>query len=139
MTHVSKPGSDELLAWALGVSVEDVEAAAPQAAALQRGRRTLPTVRQVSNRYPLRVTEAYGGDPARALADDDATVAETVRRWEEAHGLEVQDLVALGPQGRPRPRPVSRLPPGLLSRKGLCSRSSVCRTRRGLASRTMAG
>ena len=52
--------------------------------------------RQVANRYARRVHEAYGGDEARALADDDETVAATVAAWERANGLEVRDWVAIG-------------------------------------------
>ena len=52
--------------------------------------------RKVSNRYPRRVAEAYGGDIERAARDDDATVAATVAAWEAAHGLQVQDWYALG-------------------------------------------
>lgn len=52
--------------------------------------------RKVSTRYPRRVSEAYGGDLARAMADDDATVASTVTAWEEAQGLLIRDWVAIG-------------------------------------------
>jgi predicted esterase len=52
--------------------------------------------RRVSNRYPRRVNEAYGFDQARALADDDATVAATVEAWERAQGLAPRDWVAIG-------------------------------------------
>jgi hypothetical protein len=47
--------------------------------------------RKVSNRYPHRVTEAYGGDIAAAAADDDATVAARVAEWERANGTVVRD------------------------------------------------
>ena len=50
----------------------------------------------MANRYALRVHEAHGGDEARALADDDETVAATVAAWERANGLEVRDWVAIG-------------------------------------------
>jgi hypothetical protein len=52
--------------------------------------------RKVSNRYTLRVTEAYEGDIAAAAADDGATVAARVAAWERAQGLPVTDWVALG-------------------------------------------
>jgi hypothetical protein len=52
--------------------------------------------RTVANRYPRRVAEAYGGDLARAMGDDDATVAERVRQWEIAQGLEPTDWIAVG-------------------------------------------
>jgi hypothetical protein len=52
--------------------------------------------RKVANRYPRRVAEAYGRDLARALADDDLTVALTVAEWERAQGLPVRDWVAIG-------------------------------------------
>jgi hypothetical protein len=47
--------------------------------------------RRVSNKYPHRVAEAYGGDIAAAAADDDATVAERVAEWEAAQGTVVRD------------------------------------------------
>jgi hypothetical protein len=52
--------------------------------------------RAVSNRYPLRVAEAYGGDIARALAESDEEVAATVAAWERAQGLEPRDWRARG-------------------------------------------
>ena len=52
--------------------------------------------RRVSNRYPLRVNEAYGFDRARALADSDEQVAATVAAWERAEGLEPRDWTAIG-------------------------------------------
>ncbi len=52
--------------------------------------------RKVSNRYPLRVTEAYLGNQEEASRDDDATVAERVRQWEIAHGIEPRDWVKIG-------------------------------------------
>ena len=52
--------------------------------------------RRVSNRYPRRVAEAYGGDLARAAAATDDEVAATVRAWELAHGLKPRDWQAIG-------------------------------------------
>jgi predicted esterase len=52
--------------------------------------------RKVANRYPRRVNEAYSFDIARALADDDETVAATVAHWEAAQGLEPRDWIAIG-------------------------------------------
>ena len=52
--------------------------------------------RQVSNRYPLQVTYAYGGDIAHAAADDDFLVAATVAGWEREQGLEPLDWVQIG-------------------------------------------
>ena len=59
--------------------------------------------RKVSNRYPLRVTEAYGGDLERAAADSDEKVAETVAEWERAQGLDPRDWVAIGREERAAP------------------------------------
>jgi hypothetical protein len=47
--------------------------------------------RKVSNRYPRRVTEAYGGDIARAAAHSDQQVAATVAAWELGQGLDPRD------------------------------------------------
>jgi hypothetical protein len=47
--------------------------------------------REVSTRYPRRVSEAYEGDLLAAAADDDMTVAERVASWEGAHGIESPD------------------------------------------------
>ena len=52
--------------------------------------------RQVSNRYPRRVWEAYDGDLRRAMADSDEEVAATVAAWERDHGLVPRDWVAIG-------------------------------------------
>jgi hypothetical protein len=52
--------------------------------------------RQVSNRYPRRVAEAYGGDLERAAAASDEEVATTVAAWEKAQGLRVRDWRAIG-------------------------------------------
>jgi hypothetical protein len=42
------------------------------------------------------VTYAYGGDLARAMADDDAQVAATVAAWERAQGWEPREWYAIG-------------------------------------------
>jgi len=52
--------------------------------------------RRVSNRYPRRVSEAYGGDVGRAMAESDEQVAATVADWERAHGLVPRDWQAIG-------------------------------------------
>jgi uncharacterized damage-inducible protein DinB len=52
--------------------------------------------RQVSNRYPRRVSEAYEGDLARAQSDSDEQVAATVAAWEQEQRLPVTDWAALG-------------------------------------------
>lgn len=52
--------------------------------------------RKVSNRYPARVAEAYGGDIAHAAAEDDEQVAATVAAWEQAQGAVVRDWTAQG-------------------------------------------
>ena len=70
MLHITDP---EALARELGVPAERI------AHSLR--------FRQVSNRYPRRVAEAYGGDIARAAADSDEQVAATVAAWERGHGL----------------------------------------------------
>jgi hypothetical protein len=64
--------------------------------AVQHSRR----FRRVSTRYPLCVTEAYGGDIARAMAAGDDEVAATVAAWERHHGLEVRDWRAIGREER---------------------------------------
>jgi hypothetical protein len=52
--------------------------------------------RKVSNRYPRRVAEAYGGDLERAAAASDEEVAATVAAWEKAQGLRVRDWRMIG-------------------------------------------
>jgi len=52
--------------------------------------------RKTSNRYPLRVTEAFDGNIARAAGCTDREVAERVREWELAHDLEPRDWPAIG-------------------------------------------
>ena len=44
----------------------------------------------------MRVNEAYGGDLAAAVKDDDAAVAAWVRVYEISIGLEPRDWVAIG-------------------------------------------
>lgn len=56
--------------------------------------------RAASNRYPLRVSEAYSGDLAAAGRDDDETVAARVAQWERAQGLEPRDWTAKGEDER---------------------------------------
>jgi hypothetical protein len=56
--------------------------------------------RKVSNRYPLRVTEAYDYDLDRAMADSDEQVAATVAEWERRHGLPIRDWRAVGVEER---------------------------------------
>ena len=46
--------------------------------------------RKVSSRYPLRGTEGYDGDRARAMTDtDDDVMAATVAAWKKAQVLKV--------------------------------------------------
>ncbi|CAN5809176.1 hypothetical protein BH20CHL5_BH20CHL5_05740 [soil metagenome] len=52
--------------------------------------------RAVSNRYPRRVSEAYGRDAAHAMADSDEQVAARVAAWERDNGLPVRDWRATG-------------------------------------------
>jgi hypothetical protein len=52
--------------------------------------------RQVSNRYPCRVAEAYDGDRVRAMADSDEQVAAMVAEWERRVGAVVRDWHAHG-------------------------------------------
>jgi len=56
--------------------------------------------RKVSNRYPRRVAEAYGGDLTRAMTDSDDKVKVTAAASERRQGLEVIDWVAVGEQER---------------------------------------
>jgi hypothetical protein len=56
--------------------------------------------RQLSNRYPLRVSEAYGGDIEQAAKDTDEQVAARVAGWERAQGLEPRDWAAIGREER---------------------------------------
>jgi hypothetical protein len=56
--------------------------------------------RLVSNRYPRRVSEAYGGDLTRALGDNDDQVAATVADWERQQGLTPRDWRASGAEER---------------------------------------
>jgi hypothetical protein len=52
--------------------------------------------RMVSTRFPRRVSEAYDGDLARAMADGDRQVAGTVAAWERRQGLAVRDWRRIG-------------------------------------------
>jgi hypothetical protein len=52
--------------------------------------------RKVSNRYPLRVAEAYDHHLDPAMADSDEQVAATVAEWERCHGVPVRDWRAAG-------------------------------------------
>ena len=52
--------------------------------------------RKISNRYPLRVSEAYNYDHEAALRDDDLTVARRVREWELDQGLVPRDWISIG-------------------------------------------
>jgi hypothetical protein len=56
--------------------------------------------RQVADRYPRRVAEAYGGDLERAAADSNEAVAATVAGWERARGGPVRDWLAIGAEER---------------------------------------
>jgi hypothetical protein len=49
-------------------------------------RRHAERFRRVSNRYPRRVAEAYGGDLERAIADSDEQVAATTLRTGAGRG-----------------------------------------------------
>ena len=52
--------------------------------------------RKVSTLHPRLVTEAYGGDTAQAMADDDQTVAARVAAWEMGQGRTPRDWEAWG-------------------------------------------
>jgi hypothetical protein len=52
--------------------------------------------RAVSNRYPRRVAEAYGGDLAAAMVASDDEVAVRVAAWERSHGIEPRDWPTIG-------------------------------------------
>ncbi len=56
--------------------------------------------RTVSNRYPQRVAEAYGGDLRRAMQDSDERVAAAVAAWERERRLPVRDWMAIGKHER---------------------------------------
>jgi hypothetical protein len=59
-------------------------------------RRHCDRFRLVSNRYPRRVAEAYGGDLERAMAESDEQVAATVAAWERQQGHSPMDWQAIG-------------------------------------------
>jgi hypothetical protein len=75
--------------------------------------------RKVSDRYPRRVAEAYGGDLDAAMAASDEQVAATVANWEKEHGLPVRDwpanrarrgaIVTVSARTVPTPVPTSAL------------------------------
>ena len=65
-----------------------------------RGRRHSIRFRKVSNRYPLRVAEAYSGDLDRAMAASDEQVAAVVAAWERQHGLKPRSWAAIGERER---------------------------------------
>jgi hypothetical protein len=55
--------------------------------------------RNVSNRYPRQVADAYRevfGDAGLALQDTDEQVAGVVAAWERSHGLRPRDWHAIG-------------------------------------------
>ena len=52
--------------------------------------------RRVSSLYPNLVTQAYGGDQRRAMADSDEQVAARVAAWEREQGHEPRDWAAWG-------------------------------------------
>jgi hypothetical protein len=56
--------------------------------------------RQVSNRYPRRVAEAYGGDLAAAARASDEEVAQAVAKWERDRGIVSKDWPAIGAEER---------------------------------------
>jgi hypothetical protein len=96
----------EALAGAVKVKADEEKRAAEEEAAAaaklahEKAVRHSERFRQVSNRYPLRVTEAYDGDFDQAAADSDEQVAEKVAEWERAHGLEPRDWPAIGAEER---------------------------------------
>lgn len=57
-------------------------------------------LRQVANRFPRRVTEAYGGALDRAKAEPDEQVFATVEAWERSQGLTPRDWLAIGREER---------------------------------------
>jgi len=62
--------------------------------------------RKVSNRYPLRVAEAYDHHLEHAMADSDEQVAATVSAWERRNGMPVRDWHAIGADERANGVPV---------------------------------
>ena len=62
--------------------------------------------RKVSNRYPLRVAEAYDHHLDPAMADSDEQLAATVAEWERRHGVPVRDWHAIGAEERTSGVPV---------------------------------
>jgi hypothetical protein len=62
----------------------------------ERARRFSERFRKVSDRYPLRVAEAYDYYLDPAMADSDELVAATVAGWERRQGVPVRDWRAIG-------------------------------------------
>ena len=62
----------------------------------ERARRFSERFRKVSNRYPLRVAEAYDYHLDPAMADSDEQVAATVAEWERRHDQPIRDWRAIG-------------------------------------------
>src|SRR5262245_46413664 len=62
--------------------------------------------RQVSNRYLLRVAEAYDHHLDPAMADSDEQVAATVAAWERRNGMPVRDWAATGAEERTNGVPI---------------------------------
>ena len=65
--------------------------------------------REVSNGYPRMVAAAYGGDIARAMADDDLTVAATMATYEASQGIPPRDWQRIGgeDEGRDEDRAIA--------------------------------
>ncbi|MCD9821622.1 hypothetical protein [Bradyrhizobium japonicum] len=51
--------------------------------------------RRVGNGFPRMVAAAYGGDIAKALADDDDQVFAKVRAWQKREGHQPENLRAI--------------------------------------------
>jgi hypothetical protein len=62
--------------------------------------------RKVSNRYPLRVAEAYHHHLDPAMADSDEQVAATVAAWERRNGMPVRNWAAIGAEERTNGVPI---------------------------------
>ena len=61
--------------------------------------------RRVSTRYPLRVTEAFGGDIALAMSLNDVEVEDVVAAWEREQGWTPTDWHAVGAEERDEESP----------------------------------
>ena len=80
---------------------EDPAAARAEPAPMdEHARRFSERFRKVSNRYPLRVAEAYDYYLDPAMADSDELVAATVAGWERRQGGPILDWRAIGAQER---------------------------------------